>query len=196
MKFWLEINLNRPVFRIRFILMRIRFRDNGSGTGSGSKIEQIPIFVLFFFCKRLKTHNDVFFVFVLLFASYIKQNKWYKKNIYILKKILFVCEFIYILKKILFVCEFITIFLSYPDPDTFPEVDPDPAKWYGSNRIRIRNTKALSIFNFYGLFLLRLLMPDWREITLCALHTLMSSPGTVDCVRASGIALEIFKFFF
>ena len=23
---------------------------------------------------------------------------------------------------------------------TFPEVDPDPAKWYGSNRIRIRNT--------------------------------------------------------
>jgi len=23
---------------------------------------------------------------------------------------------------------------------TFPEVDPDPAQWYGSNRIRIRNT--------------------------------------------------------
>ena len=32
-------------------------------------------------------------------------------------------------------------FFWYPDPDqTFPDTDPDPAKWYGSDRIRIRNT--------------------------------------------------------
>ena len=115
-KFWLEINLNRPVFRIRFILMRIRirFRDNGSGTGSGSKIEQIPIFVLFFSVKGLK-RITMFFLLTYYSRRILNKISDIKKNIYILKKILFVCEFI-------------TIFLSYPDPDTFPEVDPDPAK--------------------------------------------------------------------
>jgi len=44
-----------------------------------------------------------------------------------------------------FVCEFNTIYFLLPGSrSTFPEVDPDPdpAKWYGSNRIwiRIRNT--------------------------------------------------------
>ena len=46
---------------------RIRFRDNGSGSSSGSdsgpKMEKIPIlFFIIFFCKRNKTHNDVFFL--------------------------------------------------------------------------------------------------------------------------------------
>ena len=31
-------------------------------------------------------------------------------------------------------------FLVPGSRSTFPEVDPDPAKWYGSNLIRIRNT--------------------------------------------------------
>ena len=53
------------VFRIRFILMRIRIRGSASGimdpdptknrTNSNS-------FFLFHFCKRFKTHNDVFFL--------------------------------------------------------------------------------------------------------------------------------------
>ena len=33
-------------------------------------------------------------------------------------------------------------FFCYPDP----EVDPDPANWYGSNRIRIRNTAQWHIY--------------------------------------------------
>ena len=32
------------------------------------------------------------------------------------------------------------LFLLLGSGSKFPEVDPDPAKWYGSNRIRIRNT--------------------------------------------------------
>ena len=40
---------------------QIRFKDKGSGS------EQIPIFFfLIFFCKRYKTHNDVFVVVVIL----------------------------------------------------------------------------------------------------------------------------------
>ena len=33
---------------------------------------------------------------------------------------------------------------------TFSEVDPDPAQWYGSNRIRIRNTGRRWIENRKG----------------------------------------------
>ena len=32
------------------------------------------------------------------------------------------------------------LFLLSGSGSKFPEVDPDPAKWYGSDRIRIRNT--------------------------------------------------------
>ena len=66
-----------------------------------------------------------------LLFTYIKQNKWFKIKIF------------YSYKFGWFVCEFITIYLLLPGSrSTFPEVDPDPvlAKWYGSNRIRIRNT--------------------------------------------------------
>ena len=51
---------------------QIRFRDNGSGLKS-SKFEFF--FFLIFFCKRYKTHNDVFFVILSLLFTYIKQNK-------------------------------------------------------------------------------------------------------------------------
>ena len=43
-----------------------------------------------------------------------------------------------------FACEFFTIFFA-TRIRTFPEVDLDPAKWYGSNRIRIRNTAFFHI---------------------------------------------------
>ena len=32
-------------------------------------------------------------------------------------------------------------FLVPESRSTFPDADPDPAKWYGSDRIRIRNTE-------------------------------------------------------
>ena len=40
-------------------------------------------------------------------------------------------------------------FLLHLSRSTFPEVDTDPAKWYGSNRIRIRNTVInIVVFRF------------------------------------------------
>ena len=54
----------------------------------------------------------------LLFAC-IKQNKWF-----LLKKLYFYHYF----------------FLVPGSRSTFPETDPDPGEWYGSGRIRIRNT--------------------------------------------------------
>ena len=36
-------------------------------------------------------------------------------------------------------CEFITVFILVPGSrSTFPDADPDPAKWYRADRIRIR----------------------------------------------------------
>ena len=118
----------------------IRFRDNGSwsgsisgsGSDSGSDLKSskfqsfsshffsvkgIKLIMMFFFCNFeliiLNKISDFFF------------KKWFSYN------------FGWI------VCEFITIYFLQPGSrSTFPEVDPvpDPAKWYGSNRIRIRNT--------------------------------------------------------
>ena len=40
---------------------------------------------------------------------------------------------------------FSRFFLLLGSGSTFPEVDPDPAKWYGFNRIRIRNTGFITM---------------------------------------------------
>ena len=58
---------------------------------------------------------------------------------------------------------------------TFPEVDPDPTKLYGSNRIRIRNTD----FNLQTLLVglkrdyLDSFLFDWGSNTLLALKSVL-----------------------
>ena len=47
-------------------------------------------------------------------------------------------------------------FLLLGSGSTFPEVGPDPSKWYGSDRIRIRNT---DFYTFFVLFIPCLLFP-------------------------------------
>ena len=113
-----RIRLRDGRIRVQFRI-RIRIRP---------KIEQIPIF----FFKSYKTQRFFFCNIELII------------NVYILSKI---SDFLF--KKLYsnnfgwFVCEFITIYFLLPGSrSTFPEgdPDPDPAIWYGSNRIRIRNT--------------------------------------------------------
>ena len=64
--------ISYPVFRIHFILMRIRIRGSASGNTDPVPVpdpdpdpdptKQITIFFfLIYFCKRYKTHNDVLF---------------------------------------------------------------------------------------------------------------------------------------
>ena len=68
-----------PVCRIRFILMRFRIRGSASGITDPDldptkNLANSNCF-LNFFCKRNKTHNDVFFFLILsLLFTYIKQN--------------------------------------------------------------------------------------------------------------------------
>ena len=51
-------------------------------------------------------------------------------------------------------------FFSLPGSgSTFPEVDPDPAKWYGSNRILIRNTCSILTI----LVLVYIKFPKWNS---------------------------------
>ena len=71
-----------------------------------------------------------FFVILSLLFTYIKQNKWF----------LFFLNYILIILVDLFIMIY---FLLPGSRSAFPEVDPDPAKWYGSNRIRILNTAYL-----------------------------------------------------
>ena len=105
--------------RIRFILIRIRVQfwipsDLNSSNRANSN------FFLIFVCKRYKTRV----VFCIFFC-----NKW-----------------ILLLNILLFWLNCMRVYHDYfllPESrSTFPEVDsdPDPAKWYGSNQIRIRNT--------------------------------------------------------
>ena len=88
------------MFRIRFILMRIR------GSASG-KIDPDPNKFQFFSVQGLKRITMFFFVVIWAYYSGCISNKisdFFKKKLYSYNFGLFVCEFI-------------MIFLYYPDPD-------------------------------------------------------------------------------
>ena len=69
----------------------------------------------------------LFFVISSLLFTYIKKNKWFliKKKLYIL---IILFDLYVSLSR---------FFLLPRSGSTVPEVDLDPAKWYGSDRIRI-----------------------------------------------------------
>ena len=127
------LKLLTPSSRNRFILKRlntpkliiIRVSDS---LHFNADPEQIPIFVLIFFCERYKTHNDVFFVILSLLFTYIKQNKR------------FCFKKLYSYNFGWFLYEFITIYFLLPGSRSkFPEVDPDPDPDPAKLRIQ-RNT--------------------------------------------------------
>ena len=106
---------------IRIILMRIRIRIRGSASGMMDD-GTISKFFLNFFCIRFKT------MFCCNFELIIRVYQ--TKLVISLKKKLYFYYFGW------FVCEFITIFFVPGSRSTLPDADPDPAKWYGSDRIR------------------------------------------------------------
>ena len=122
-KLWLFLS----VFRIRSILMRIRFRKSWSDSRSDLKSNKFHFFFFlnFFSVKGIKLITMCFFVVIyeVIIHIYIKQNKWF----------LFLKNYILIILVDLYAS--LLRFFLHPGSRTFPEVDPDPTKWYGSEAI-------------------------------------------------------------
>ena len=106
---------------------------------------------------------SLFFMYSQFHKTLLKsslQMHWISVRFYemgdILKKISdFLIKKLYLYNFGWFVCEFITIyFLLSGSGPTFPEVDPDPAKWYGSNRIwiRIRIQNSKHVYQQFDLY--------------------------------------------
>ena len=119
------------MFWIHFILMwtRIRIRGSTSGNrGSGSDLKSKKFQFFFHLTFWVKIHTllkTMFFVASLMSLLFMCVNQWFLwKNIWYF---IILVDFYVNIK----------IFSLLPGTgSTFPEVNPDPAKWYGPDRIR------------------------------------------------------------